>query len=408
MPRIIYITFSYSPETAAPAARASDATEFLRDNGWQVTVLTHAPNYPRGRVFEGYGGRRDVRQEDGIEVVRFRPWIVNKSNFTLRLLSELYFSLRCAWFVLRQPADIVLATSPYMLLGPVAVFACWLRRIPLVWEVRDLTWLYAAAAGKRTFGAHKLLEALMLWTGRHVSAMITTTVGQLRYFESRQSAPACVEVVPNGVSEGFVRRFDSNAESLGPYPENRKVVYAGLLGYAQGLSTLIDAAALVPSATFVLVGEGAQRASLEQAVRDRQLSNVHFTGYVSLDEVISHYVGASVLVAHLKRDPVFEITQPSKIWEYMVSRRPVVYGGAGEAAIAVDGSGGGLVVPADDPVAMAGAIVRLLDDRVVAERMGQIGRDFVLEYKSRTPMLERLEQTLKKVLRKRYPRRLLG
>jgi glycosyltransferase involved in cell wall biosynthesis len=97
----------------------------------------------------------------------------------------------------------------------------------------------------------------------------------------------------------------------------------------------------------------------------------------------------------LRDDPIFEVTQPSKIWEYMLNARPVVYGGAGEAAAAVAASGGGIVVPPDDPQAMANAIRGLLDNPEQAADMGQQGRAYVLANKRREATLVEFDTFLR-------------
>lgn len=396
--RLILLTFSFFPETTALAKRATETARYLRKKGWEVTVITHAPNYPQGVVYQGYGERSvDRRTEEGVDVIRLRPWLVSLTNLPMRLAAESWFSLRSLWRTLRVDGDIILATSPYMFLGPAGRIAGWLSHRPFVWEVRDLTWRYASAAGKRTFGMDRVFEALMLWTGKRADAMVTTTAGQLAYFADLARAPKRTQVVPNGVSQGHVDRVE-RLRTTPPAGGEKRVVYAGLLGFAQGLATIVESASLVPEAEFYLVGDGAQREGLERMAREQHIPNVHFVGYVGAEEVIGYYQSASVLVAHLRSDPVFEVTQPSKIWEYMVNGRPVVYGGAGEAARAVAASGGGLVVPPDDPGAMARAIRQLLNNPEEAASMGEKGRAYVLSYKRREQILDEFDTFLRSLL----------
>ncbi len=398
--RVTLLTFSYDPETTALAKRATETARYLRRQGWEVTVITHAPNYPQGVVYEGFGANSvDVREEEGVEVVRLKPWLVSLSNLPMRLAAESWFSLRCLTQVLKRKADVILATSPYMFLGPAGLVAARLSRRRFVWEVRDLTWRYASAAGKRTFGMDKVLDSLMLWTGKRADAMVTTTNGQLAYFVDRACAPIATQVVPNGVSQRNIDRVERYRTER-PTSDEKRVVYAGLLGFAQGLATVVEAASLIPEAVFYMVGDGAQREGLEQMAREQDIPNVHFTGYVGADELVQYYQSASILVAHLRSDPVFEVTQPSKIWEYMVNGRPVVYGGAGEAARAVAASGGGVVVPPDNPRAMADAIRRLLDDPDHAAALGAQGRAYVLANKRRETILAEFDAFLRKLISK--------
>lgn len=390
MKRLTLLTFSYQPETTALAKRATAMAEMLTSDGWDVTVITQVAE-------PSASGETEQDQAGYPHVVRLRPWNVSKSNLPLRLLAELYFALRCVLRARKIGADIVFSTSPYMFLGPAGWLAARLRSAKHVWEVRDLTWRYPAAAGKSTFGVDRMLEWLMFWTSRHADALVTTTRGQFSYFEAKKGKPQAGWVVPNGVSATFLERLAGPLEEI-KKSEKPTVVYAGVLGFAQGLSAVIGAARYLPEVSFLLVGDGPQREGLERMVEEQHIHNVTFTGYVGVDEVIEYYLRAHVLVAHLRSDPVFEITQPSKIWEYMATGRPVVYGGAGEAAEAVAESGGGLVSPPDDPEAMAERISELLSDPGKAERMGEEGRALVLRHKRRETALSMLAENMEGLL----------
>jgi colanic acid biosynthesis glycosyl transferase WcaI len=399
MKSITLVVPHYQPESTAPARRATETSQYLCQRGWNVTVIAPAPNYPQGQVYEGYGTPWvDVREEAGIRVVRLRPWVVKKSNLAFRFLSEAYFSLFASCWVLFHKAKITFVSCPYMLLGPIVYFATLFRRTSFVWEIRDLTWRYVATTGKRTFGAERLLKSLMLWTARRSDALITTTEGQREYFRARNSAPSTTAVIPNGVSQELMDALDEGLAREQPTRAlealELNVTYIGLLGYPQGLSTVVHAAELVPDVSFHFVGDGADRANLERLVADLQLSNVRFHGFVGFSDVVEHYRNADLLVASLRSDPVFEVTQPSKIWEYMMAGRAIVYSGKGEAANVIQKCNAGIAVPPEDPERLADAIRKLRDNNDLRISLGRNGREFASENLCRDKVLPHLEDTL--------------
>ena len=399
MKSITLLNPHYDPEITTPAKRATETSRYLRSQGWQVTVFAPAPNYPLEKVYEGYGDRWiDVRDEQGIRVVRLRPWIAKKSNLIVRFMSEIYFSTMAFFWVLFHKTDVVYATCPYMLLGPISYLAAFLRRARFVWEIRDLTWRYIATTGKRTFGAEYVLKKLMLWTARRADALVTTTSGQREYFQTRHSAPAQSAVIPNGVSKELIEALATPETEIDaaekPEDSEFRVVYVGLLGYPQGLSTIVEAAKLVPEATFHFVGDGAEREKLESIVESLQLSNVCFHGFVGFSTVVEHYKQADLLTASLRNKPVFEVTQPSKIWEYMTAGKAIVYSGAGEAANVIQSNEAGVVVPPEDSEALAEAIRSLQKNDQLRLTQGRNGRKFATENLAREQILPRLNELL--------------
>lgn len=395
MKSITIATSYYHPETGAAAKRLTAIAEYLAEHGWSVTVVTLLPNYPQNKIYAGFDGPTPRQSsENGVTVIRLRPWIVPKANLVLRLLSETLFSLQVAAHILRHKTAVVLTSTPYMFLGPLGLASSRLRGAKFVWDVRDLVWQYVKAIGKRSYGLDALLERLMKFTARKADALVTATNGQLPYFEKR---PEYSLVVPNGLSDSMLAELAKAAPTslFGQSPT--KVLYAGLLGYAQGLTTLIRTAHLLPNIELRLVGDGPERALLEAEARALGLSNVQFEGYVSFNELIAHYAWADILVAHLRDNPVFDIAQPSKLWEYMATGKPVIYAGKGESVSLIQEHEAGACVPPDNPEALAEAIRGLASDPVGAAALGKRGREFVEIYRRRSVLLEQYKQLLEQL-----------
>ena len=393
MKRLVLLTPHYLPEEGAAAQRATAMAEYLAAHGWQVSVVTLQPHYPQNRIYDGYDTRSpDRREERSVTVTRLRPWIVPKSSLALRLLSETLFCLQALPHALRTPADVVLASSPYMFLGPAGLLVGRCKGAKFIWDVRDLTWLYPRAAGKKTFGLDKMLERQMLAVARHADGLTTATEGLLSYFVAR---PECAIVLPNGVSD---KRFDVLSGLPPPDPACPRVLYAGLFGYNHGLSTLIEAANRLPDIPFTLAGDGPEGDALRRQAAALGLENVTFTGYLSGARLLEEYRRATLLVSHVRKNPLFEWTQPAKLWEYMATGRPVIHAGEGEVVWIIQEHDIALTVPPEDPDALAASIRTLLCDPARSATLGARGQAFVAAHRKRGSILERLSTLLDAVV----------
>lgn len=385
---VCVVTPHFTPEANAAARRITALVNELARQGWRVEVVTLAPHHPEDRIHPGYGVRRREIEttEQGVRISRYRPWIVPKGRLALRLLAETRFCIEAAAHVVKSRRKLVMTTSPYMFLGPALLLAARLRRAKIAWDVRDLTWEYLRATGRRTLGADRVIERVMRYTARRVDLLTTATEGQLAYFDR---APRPSAVIVNGLDPRMLETLAGLGRPPCDHGGRPRVLYAGLLGFPQGLQTLLDAAALMPDVDVVLAGDGPERMGLEDEARRRSLPNVTFTGFLDLDGLKTQYEMADVLVAHLRDDAAFEIAQPSKLWEYMATGRPVVYGGRGEAADLLTEHGIGLTARPGSAADLVFAIRTLLDDPTRAQSMGLRGRAFVCEHRNRQRLVGR-------------------
>jgi len=287
--------------------------------------------------------------------------------------------------------DYVLASTPYMFLGPTGLMVSRLVRAKFAWDVRDLTWQYVKATGKRTFGLDRLLEKLMLFTAARADVLTTATDSQLVQLSSRRRGRSAV--ITNGLTEEFMAEL---RRGQAREPDGRfTVVYAGLLGMPQGLETLVRAAALMPSARFVLAGDGPDGGHLRELVEQEGLKNVEFLGHIASSALPDLYASADVLVAMLKGSDAFKVAQPSKVWEYMATGKPVLFAGDCEATDIMAERDIGVVTPPEDPAALAAALEALASDAGERRRLGERGQEFVMAERNRTVILERWEQLLR-------------
>lgn len=403
MPRILLLTQYFSPEIGAAQTRLYELGQELSILGWDVEVLTALPNYPTGRVFEGYDPKKPVRESIGrLSVVRV-PLQPAQQGFIDRLWC--YFSfIRSAlhWGPrLCAKPDVLFIESPPLFLGHAGVRLSRRWGVPMVFNVSDL-WPESA----KTMGVVKnplvlaAAEALELSYYRRAALVTGTADGIIESVRRRcPSTPA--EVITNGVD---VTRFgpqfaDEAARSLLGNPDRVIFTYAGVMGMAQGLGLILDVAAAVRDLTqveFVLIGEGAERESLQRRIESDGLQNVRLVGSQPKEKIPSLLAVSSVAFHVLKFSILGAV--PSKIYEAMASGLPILFAGGGEGARRVEQAGAGLVVPYGDIGGLEKAVRRLVSDRTLRHTLGGAGRSAAERLYSRKEIALRLDQLLRGVI----------
>lgn len=386
---ILFLSDNFPPETNAPATRLHEhAREWVRA-GHRVTVVTCAPNFPEGRLLAGYRNEL-VRREtiDGIEVVRVKTYIARNSGFGKRTLDYLSFLVSGtigALFVERP--DVVVSTSPQFFAGLAGWVVSFLRRKPFVFEVRDLWPASIAAVGAMRRGfVLKTLERLELFLYARADSIVVVTEAFQRDLVSRGVDPDKITVITNGVDLSTYAptlRDPRAAERLGV--KGKFVVgYLGTHGMAHALDNVLDAAERLrgqDDVRFLFVGAGAARDGLVEAARRRGLTNVIFHPSQPKDAMPSVWSVCDVALVHLKNSPVFETVIPSKVFEAMGMGVPVLLcAPTGEISSIVERTSCGVHVPAEDPAALADAVLRLRDDPVERGRLADRARRAAPEY----------------------------
>ena len=391
---ILILSSHYHPETGAGAKRATSFAEYLATKGWKVTVITLLPNYPFRKVYDGYVQRTPyINIEKGVKVVRLKPLLVPRDNLFLRLIAELSFSLRAFLYGLREErADILLTTTPYMLLGPLGCLLARLRKMAFVCDVRDLTWLYPRYSGKRTLGVEVFFEQLMKFIAKRAKLIVTPVQGIVDYFIRIN---AQTYLIPNGVSIEFLKKVEHLVDEY-KMEEKPLILYAGLFGYMHGLSTLIEAAGKLQGYDFLLIGDGPEKERLLE--QSKTLNNVKFMPYINHDELLKFYKQAAVCVSLVRAGEFSKIAEPSKVWEYMAAGKPVVYCGEGAIAEYLEKKGLAVVCPPGNPDALAIAIKKIVDNPEQAREMAGRAKEFVKRERVREKILEDFDRVLHSLL----------
>ena len=377
--RILFLTENFPPETNAAATRVYERALYWVRDGHQVTVLTSAPNFPEGRLFDGYRNRwHQVEDMDGIRVVRVKTFIARNAGVALRTLDFISFMMSAfvAGLFEKRP-DVVCSTSPqfFAAVGGWMIAAC--RRRPFVFELGDL-WpasIVAVGAMKKSFGL-RLVEKLELFLYRRSAAVAALTHAFKRNLVSRGISAVKIRVVRNGVDAG---RYGPRPRDTGLTAElglNDKFVigYVGTHGMAHALETVLDAAAQLQDEDDIRIlfaGAGAARDGLIRKAEAENLSNAVFLPMQPKERVPDVWSLCDVALVHLKNDPAFSEVIPSKIFEAMAMGLPILIAAPkGEATDIVRSENAGVVTPPEDAAALARAIKELHADASARRALG--------------------------------------
>lgn len=391
--RVLIFTQHFPPETVATGRRALDLAENLVGRGHQVTVITGRPNHPSSLGRAHCQSAPDVENaEDGYQVLRVPVFRSANTRTLNRFLTYGTFALSAAWAGLRQKSpDVILAVSP-LPTGLAAMLVHWGRRAPLVFDLQDIWPDSALAVGvMRPSLALRTLRRLEHFFYRRCSRIVGISEGFRRYLLNLGVKQERVAVVHNGADPEMFAAAEADAGFREAHDLDGKFVvgYTGNIGLAQGIETLLEASEALQGqpVKFLLVGEGTDKRRLHTLSRTRGLANVEFLDGVPRERVAPILASCDAFLLILRRDPLFEITVPSKLYEYMAAGKPILCSVGGEAAELVATSHCGIAVAPSDPAALAGAVEKLRADPSLCRKMGEMGMRCARETFSRDQLM---------------------
>ena len=385
--RILFLTQYFPPEIGAAQTRLQSMVEELHALGHTVEVVTAMPNYPSGRISPEYRGsfyRHEVK--NGVDI--HRVWLyASLGSGLLRMLNYLSFTLTslCGLFLAKTPDYLFVESPPPMLSLPAFIFSK-IRGVPFILNVADLWPDTVIEFGLLEKGPLvSLLFWLEKWSYRRAAYVNAVTQGNYELLCRNKGVPReKLLYLPNGVN---TRRFrpqppdEELKKGLGLMGK-KVVLYAGTLGMAHGLENVLKAAKLLENQTtvhFLFLGDGSARKDLEKMQRELGLRNVTFRDPVPVDELSGYYSIAHSGLASLRNIPIFESARPSKIFPILASGKPLIFAGSGETARFLLAANAGLVIPSENPRALADAVMRLIQDEELTNQLGANGRRFVKE-----------------------------
>jgi colanic acid biosynthesis glycosyl transferase WcaI len=377
---IVFLTENFPPETNAAATRVFERACYWVAWGHQVTVITCAPNFPRGRLFPGYRNRWYQTEEmAGIHVVRVKTLITPNQGVILRTLDFLSFMVTGFLAGLRQEKpDVIAATSPQFFAAVAGWGLAAARRVPFVFELGDLWPASIAAVGAvRDNFLLRWLEMLELFLYRRSASVVALTNSFKENLTGRAIDPDKIAVVVNGVdlSRYGPRQRDKDLSDTWDLDGHFVVGYIGTHGMAHGLSNVLDTAERLrdeKALRFILAGSGAERTDLMAEARHRRLDNVVFIPPQPKEAMPAVWSLCDVALVHLRDSPVFREVIPSKMFEAMGMGLPLLLATPeGEASRILQEDGAGVWVPAEAPGALAGAILDLMKSEKTRQAFAQ-------------------------------------
>src|SRR6266851_230831 len=395
--KILYVSQYFPPEMGAPAARAAELAQHWTQAGHQVTVLTGFPNHPTGVVPPEYrrAFRRLIMRETVGDANVIRTWLAPLPNRKAweRMLNYSSFCISSAisgLFISRP--DVVIATSPQLL---VALSGWWLarwKRVPFVFEVRDL-WpesLTAVGLGDDSSILHRFLARIAGFLYAKADRIVVVTSAFREYLiQHWRLPPQKLAVVENGVeTELFAPQQGERDLRRELELANKFVVcYIGTMGMAHGLDTLIETAqdlqTRAPDVFFLLVGEGADKERIIGEARSHGLKNIRFIDQQPRINVPAYIAASDACMVLLKKNDIFKTVIPTKMLEFMSCARPVILAVDGQARKILQQAHSGIVIPPEDATALANAITLLAENQTLSHQLGQNGRHYVLQNFSR-------------------------
>jgi glycosyltransferase involved in cell wall biosynthesis len=403
--RLLTLSQWYDPE---PNFKGLALATALQAKGHTVTAVTGFPNYPSGKIYPGYRLQwRQWETMNGVRVLRVPLYPDHSYSSVKRILNYASFALSASTLgaALCGPADVMWVYHPPLTVGIPAWWIGLLRRIPFVYEVQDLWPETLAATGMfRLAVAASWMNRLAQFVYRRAAAITVISPGFKRNLIAKGVPAEKIHVIPNWADEELYRPVarDENLAFESGLANRFNIMFAGNIGAAQALETVLEAAELLrdlPRAQFVLIGDGVSVKTLRQATQERGLSNVRWIDRQPAERMSHWFALADVMLVHLKRDPLFEITIPSKTMAYLACGRPILCAVAGDTADLVRSVGAGITCAPQDPAALAQAVRDLYamscEQR---EAMGEAGRRAFLENYTQAVLVNRYEALFKDVV----------
>lgn len=389
--KIVILTQYFPPEVGAPQNRLFELATRLRDKGAQVTILTAMPNYPKMVIHEGYKGKWRVKEEiAGLNVIRCWIYASQRKSIFFRLLNYFSFVFSSFWiglFRIRRQ-DILLVESPPLFLGITAFFLSRFKRAKMIFNVSDL---WPESAEKLGLVSNRFflwisykLEAFLYRRSWIITGQTQGIVADIK----KRFPKKKVYWLPNGVNVRLFRSDENGGAAWrlkqGFATDDFLLLYAGIIGYAQGLDILLKAAVRLrdqPKIKFILLGSGPEKERLLLLREEMKLQNVVFLDPVGKSEMPAIVSAVNAAVIPLKKLDLFLGAIPSKIFENLAMKKTILLGVDGEAKeLFIEKGNAGLHFEPENDEDLAAKIRLLYGDPALQKSTGENGARYVSEY----------------------------
>lgn len=412
MKRLLYMTQYYATRDQPGASRHYQHIQALMRHGYQVTLITsYVKNRLRIIPHEYRHAKIAVEREGDLTLYKTYAYPNYGSDFRTRMLNYLTFMFYAIVAGLRAPAcDLVLASSPSLFVGVAGYMLSRLRRAPFIFEVRDLWPETAIVMGVlRSPALIKMATRLARFLYRRAECVIAVTEGIRQGILQAGILASKIVLVPNGVDDDLFAALSAEraAEIRREFGWGDRFValYAGTLARSDGLHAIVRTAAALSDyrdLLIVFLGDGEVKSELVRLAEELRLSNVMFIPSQPKRRVPDFITAADACLMPTKSDAFFHMHLPNKLFDYMAGARPVIAAvPPGETQALVERAEAGLVVPPEDEINLAAALLDLRDNPETRRRYGHNGRHYVMEHYLRSHLAARLTAALDGVLQEK-------
>lgn len=405
---ILVMGMNYTPEKTAIGPFTAQLCEYLVQQRHKVTVTTAFPHYPEWKIQNGYRGKIFLHERvNGISVYRSYIYVPGKPNPTQRIIYDNSFSFSAlVSSMLVQEVDVIICISPPLELGLTAWIVGKFKDAPFLFQIKDLIPDIAVDLGMlRNQRIIHLAYRLEKFVYDKASAIGVISHGFAENLSTKGVPKSKVHYLPDWIDIDFIKPLGENSafrQRNGLSESDFLVMYAGNIGNKQGLETLLDTASILykqKNIVFFIVGEGSRKAALLEKADRMNLPNLRFLEFQPREFLPEMFSAADILVL-IQQAGVTDICMPSKLLYNMASATPIVasVNDRSETARTIRDAEAGLVVPPENPQALAEAILKLCDSAQLREQFGTNGRAFVSEHFEKSKILKKFENLLQEIV----------
>jgi glycosyltransferase involved in cell wall biosynthesis len=368
--RILFLTDNFPPEVNAPANRTFEHCQEWVRQGAQVTVITCAPNFPKGKVFDGYKNKfRQVSYVEGIKVIRVWTYITANEGFLKRILDYLSFALMSFFVGLFVKTDLIVATSPQFFTAVSGRWLSFFKRKSWVMEVRDLWPESIVAVGAMKKGkVISFFEWLEKRLYKSAARIVVVTDAFKMTLAEKGIDPNKIYVYKNGANLALYQPMEKDVVVLEKLGLKDKTIFAyiGTHGMAHGLDFILNNLKQFeneqPHFHFLFLGDGAERNRLLALNTSLNLKNTTFIPSVPKSEVLRYLSIMDIALVNLKASDTFLTVIPSKIFEAAAMQKPILLGLSGETKGIIEAFNAGLCFEPENAESFRASVLAIIEN----------------------------------------------
>ena len=405
---ILVISHYYPPEVGAPQARLSEMSSIWAKSGLKVSVITCMPNHPNGVIPQKYIGLKySVEEKNHVKIYRCQTYATPNRGMVKKLLGHLVFMVNVVrqYRIIAKTSNIILVSSPTFFSVLAAYCLSKLYQKPFIFEVRDL-WpaIFKELNVIKNSVILFLLEQVELFLYRESVKIVTVTKSFADNIILRGISSEKIHVITNGVNLELFQPIDKEKTLIESLSLDGKfvVLYLGAHGISHGLDNIIKVAKLMSKEErihFLFVGDGAKKDDLILMAKKNNLMNISFVPSQPKSLIPNYYSIADVVLVPLKNIPLFDQFIPSKMFEIMAMKKPIIGSVRGEAAEILNKSKAALICEPENINKIISHILKLYNNPKIRFELGENGFLFVNKFYDRFKLAKEYERVFKSISR---------